>query len=63
MPLYMLLEAVLPGVAGAATLAPVQGEILKLGQSKGARHAVETLQELEHVFARGEVPGQGLALT
>lgn len=58
----MLFELVLPRVAGAAPLAPVQSEILQLLQGKSAGYAVEALQKFEHVFAGLKIRGQGLAL-
>lgn len=59
----MLLELVLPGVAGAAALTPVQCEVLELGEGKGTRYTVETLEQLEHVLAGLEGEGQGLTTT
>ena len=58
----MLLEAVLPRVAGTAPLAPVQREILELGEGEGPRHAVETLEQFQHILARREIPWQGFTL-
>ena len=57
----MLLELVLPRVAGAAALPPVKGEILELLQSKAPWYAMEAFQQLKHIFAGLELMGQGFA--
>lgn len=53
----MLLELVLPGIAGAATFPPVESEILQLLETETAGDAVELLQQLQHVFAGLKVSG------
>ena len=63
MPLYMLLEAVLPRMARTAALTPVEREVLELRQRKAPGYAVETLQKFQHVLTGAEVPRQRLALT
>jgi len=51
----MLAEAVFPGVAGLAPLAPVKDEILHLVQGKLARYVVVEAEQLQQVLAGNPV--------